>query len=74
MKRSQQKEKETETIYWTEIRGNFAKNPHELLVSLGSWVSGFAKWTQHTHSLSFSGSEESALPRVGRGGERGYLT
>lgn len=58
LKRSQQ----TKRTYWTEVRENLARNPRELLVALGSWLSGFAKWTQHTYLGSFSGSEKSALP------------
>ena len=44
---------------------------HELLVALGSWLSGLAKWTQHTNFSSFSGLEKPALPGgegMGEGG------
>lgn len=61
LKRSQQKKR----IYWTEERENFARNTRELLVALGSWLRGFAKWTRHTNLNSFSGSEKSALPGGG---------
>lgn len=63
-------------IFGTEVRENFARNTHVLLVSLGSWFRGFAKWTRHTHLKSFSGWEESALPGVlgwGRKGGRGTV-
>ena len=67
MKRSQQKKR----IFGTEVRENFARNTHVLLVSLGSWFREFAKWTQHTHLKSFSGWEESALPGAGGWGRKG---
>lgn len=69
--KKKKKKRKRERIYWTEVRQNFARNTRELLVALGSWLRGFAKWTRHTNLSSFSGSEKSALPGVGVGYQEG---
>lgn len=68
MRRSQQRKR----IYSREIRENFARNTHELLVALGSWLGGFVKRTHTQTLIAFlvRRSQSCLGAGAGAGGER----